>query len=151
MKVKLFKNIEVNELNNMLVCLRPKKAGYKKKEYITMAQYQFTEIGIIVEGDRVIITKLNVGNMFGEIVAFSNQSQWIATVIGVTDCTILFLPTEEIEYLSMKSIWTKISDYLLEQYHQIGKNKFMILLKIRDEIALLDIWKFITDQLEKNI
>jgi CRP-like cAMP-binding protein len=178
MKVKLFEDIQVNELNNMLLCLRPKKAEYKKKEYITMAEDQFTGIGIIVEGevlvtkenvagDRVIIAKLNAGNMFGEMVAFSNQKQWPATVIAVTDCTILFLPTEKIlgncpkmcighkrliqnmlkivsqkalqlnrkiEYLAMKSIRTKISNYLLEQYHRIGKNKFMIPLK-RNELA----------------
>ncbi|MCT4618296.1 MAG: Crp/Fnr family transcriptional regulator [Marinisporobacter sp.] len=178
MKVKLFETIEANELNNMLLCLRPTKGSYKKKEYITIAQDEFTGIGIIVEGevlvtkenvagDRVIIAKLNAGNIFGEIIAFSNQNQWPATVIAVTDCTILFLPTEKIlgncpkmcighkrliqnmlkivsqkalqlnrkiEYLAMKSIRTKISNYLLEQYHRIGKNKFMIPLK-RNELA----------------
>ncbi|QZY53970.1 Crp/Fnr family transcriptional regulator [Crassaminicella profunda] len=177
-KVKLFENIEVNELSKMLSCLRPNKVSYKKKEYITIAQNKFTGIGIIVEGevivtkenvagDRVIIAKLNEGNIFGEIVAFSDKNEWPATVIAITDCTVLFLPTEKIlgncpkmcighklliqnmlkivsqkalnlnrkiEYLVMKSIRSKISNYLLEQYNRIGKNKFIIPLK-RNELA----------------
>lgn len=178
MKVKLFENIEVNELNKILLCLKPNKVFYRRKECITIAQNEFTGIGIIVEGkvmvtkenvagDRVIIAKLNEEHIFGEIAAFSDQEKWPATVIAVTECTVLFLPTEKIlgncpkmcighklliqnmlkivsqkalhlnrkiEYLVMKSIRKKISNYLLEQYYKIGKNKFIIPLK-RNELA----------------
>ncbi|TCO71835.1 Crp/Fnr family transcriptional regulator [Marinisporobacter balticus] len=177
-KVRLFENIERDALNKMLLCLNPNKVAYKKKAYITIAEDKFTGIGIIVEGevivtkenvagDRVMMAKLNEGDIFGEIVAFSDNDKWPATVIASKDCTILFLPTEKImgncpkmcighklliqnmlkivsqkalqlnrkiEYLAIKSIRTKVSTYLLEQYHSVKKNKFMIPLK-RNELA----------------
>lgn len=177
-RVKLFKNIELDELNGMLNCLRPKVISYKKKEYITIAGNKFTGIGIVAcgevvvtkenaAGNRIIIEKLKEGNIFGEIIAFSNKDKWPASVIASTDCTILFLLPDKIvgncprmcighklliqnmlrivsqkslnlnkkiEYLSMKSIRTKISAYLLEQYNIIHKNKFMVPLK-RNELA----------------
>jgi CRP-like cAMP-binding protein len=105
--VALFYNIESSELNRMLLCLHPSIANYKKKEIITIAGSEFSGIGILVEGevvvtkenfagDRIIISKLKSGQMFGEIIAFSNQNKWPATVIASTNCTILFLPTEKI-------------------------------------------------------
>lgn len=106
-KVKLFENIEANELNSILSCLRPKVVSYHKKEYITIAENEFTAIGIVLQGevivtkenaagDRVIIAKLNDGSMFGEIIAFSNNDKWTASVIASTDCTVLFLPPDKI-------------------------------------------------------
>ncbi len=107
MKVKLFTNIEINELKSMLNCLRPNEVSYKKKEYITIAGNEFTGIGIVVEGevtvtkenaagDRVIMSKLNEGSIFGEIIAFSDKDKWPATVIASTDCTVLFLSPDKI-------------------------------------------------------
>ncbi|WP_066500888.1 Crp/Fnr family transcriptional regulator [Abyssisolibacter fermentans] len=177
-KVKLFENIEVDELNRMLICLKPKIESYQKKEYITLAENEYTGIGIVLQGevivtkenaagDRVIMAKLKENSIFGEMTAFSNNNKWPATVNASTDCTILFLPSDKIvgncprmcighkiliknmlklvsqkglalnrkiEYLSMKSIRTKISVYLLEQYNIVRKNKFMIPLK-RNELA----------------
>ncbi|QXM05385.1 Crp/Fnr family transcriptional regulator [Crassaminicella indica] len=176
--VKLFENIESDELNRMLLCLKPKVVFYKKKEYVTMSEDEFIGIGIVIKGevivtkenaagDRVIMAKLKENSIFGETIAFSNNDKWPASVIASTDCTVLFLPPDKIvgncprmcighklliqnmlrivsqkaielnrkiEYLSMKSIRSKISAYLLEQYNIVGKNKFMISLK-RNELA----------------
>jgi CRP/FNR family transcriptional regulator, dissimilatory nitrate respiration regulator len=106
-RVELFRNIEVDELNKILTCLRPNIVSYRKKEYITIAENEFTGIGIVVEGevivtkdnvagDRVIMSKLNEGDSFGEMIAFSDNDKWPATVIASTDCTVLFLPSEKI-------------------------------------------------------
>lgn len=106
-KAKLFENIGVDELNNMLMCLKPKVASYKNKEYITRAEEQFIGIGIVIHGeaivaketlsgDRTIMTKLNEGNMFGEMIAFSKMDKWHVTVIATTDCTVLFFPSDRI-------------------------------------------------------
>ncbi len=177
-QVKLFENIEAEGLNVMLNCLSPKIVSYKKKEYITIEGDEFTGIGILVQGevivtkenvagDRVIISKISEGNLFGEMIAFSGKNQWPATVIASTDCTVICFPSDrilgncprmciehklliqnmlkivskkalklnrQIEYLTIKSIRTKISTYLLEQYHIVGKNMFIIPLK-RNELA----------------
>ena len=42
-------------------------------------------------GERVILSKLGVGELFGEIFAFSGTSIWYASVSAVTDCTVMFL------------------------------------------------------------
>ncbi|SHH38785.1 Crp/Fnr family transcriptional regulator [Tepidibacter thalassicus] len=176
--VKLFENIELDELNRMLICLKPKIAYYKKKEYITIAENEFTGIGIVIQGevvvtkenaagDRVIMAKLKENSIFGEVIAFSNDDKWPVTVIASTDCIVLFFTpnkilgncpkmcighklliqnmlkivsqkalelNRKIEYLSMKSIRSKISAYLLEQYSIVGRNKFTVPLK-RHELA----------------
>lgn len=106
-KVKLFENIDIDELDKMLICLRPRLVSYKKNEYITIEEDKFTGIGILLQGevivtkenaagDRVIISKLKEENMFGEMIAFSNKHAWPASVIAVTDCVVLFLPPDKI-------------------------------------------------------
>lgn len=105
--VKLFNNIDFNELLNILNCMKPVIRNYKKKENITNAYEQFNGIGIILEGDviitkdnlagsRIIMAKLSTGDIFGETIAFSNYDKWAATVVAVTDCTIMFMPPERI-------------------------------------------------------
>ena len=105
--VKLFENIEIDELKRMLFCLGPKVVYYQKKEYITIADDDFTGIGIVIQGEvivtkenaignRVIMAKLKEGEMFGEMIAFSDKIKWHVTVIASTDCVVLFLPPEKI-------------------------------------------------------
>lgn len=106
-KVVLFRELDKDELITMLMCIRPSAASYKKKEYITNTGEEFTGIGIIVEGkavvtkenaagDRIIMAKLEAGDIFGEMIAFSNHNKWPATVIAETDCTVLFLSPDKI-------------------------------------------------------
>lgn len=106
-QVKLFDNIDIDELNKMLMCLKPTVVSFKKKEYIAIVENEFKGIGIIisgeiivtkenVSGDRIIMSKLGKANMFGEIIAFSNNDKWPTTVIAETDCTVLFLPPNKI-------------------------------------------------------
>ncbi|WP_432409368.1 Crp/Fnr family transcriptional regulator [Wukongibacter sp. M2B1] len=107
MKVDLFKNFEIDELNKMLMCIRPNIVHFKKKEYVTIAENKFNGIGIVVEGEvivtkenaagnRVIMAKLGQSDIFGEMMAFSEYDKWAATVIASTDCTVIFLPPEKI-------------------------------------------------------
>lgn len=176
--VELFENIEENELNNMLLCLKPRIISYKKNEHISIKEDNCKKIGIIIQGEvivskeneagnRTIMAKLKNHSMFGEMLAFSDNNKWITTVIASKDCLILFFTPEQvlgncpkmcighklliqnmlkivtkkglnlnrkIEYLSMKSIRTKISTYLLEQYNATGKNSFNISLN-RSELS----------------
>lgn len=105
--VKLFENIEIEELNSMLMCLKPSIYNYEKKECIAIEGNIFNGIGIIVEGeviiskenmagDRVVMAKLSEGSMFGEMIAFSNSNTWPATVIAYTDAIVLFITPERI-------------------------------------------------------
>lgn len=105
-KLDLFKDIEKEELRSILGCLKPSIKTYKKKDIITIEKEKLNGIGIILEGevivgketldgDRVMMSRLRDGEMFGEIAAFST-AEWLATVIANTDCTILFFPPQKI-------------------------------------------------------
>ena len=106
-KVVLFKDLDKDELIKTLMCIRPNIATYKKKEYLTISGEEFIGIGIIVEGkvivtkenaagDRMIMAKLEEGDIFGEMIAFTKYKKWPATVIAETDCTVLFLSSDKI-------------------------------------------------------
>lgn len=108
MKCALFQGIAAGELLEMLNCLNPKLKNYKKrKNIITIEGERFTEIGVVLDGEvavtkenaegtRVIMTKLGEGELFGEIIAFSRERVWPATVITSQPCLIMFVPVAKI-------------------------------------------------------
>jgi CRP-like cAMP-binding protein len=101
-KASLFADINRPELISMLNCLKPKILRYNKNDYITTAGQVFDSVGIIVEGeaiiskdnaagDRAVMNIVRPGDMFGEMVVFSKQSKWPATVQAKEACTVFFL------------------------------------------------------------
>lgn len=106
-KVELFKSMKSDDIMKMLVCLKPKISYYKKNENITIAGDDFNGIGIVLEGEvmvtkenaagnRVIMAKQTIAQLFGEMIAYSNNDKWPATVIAVSDCTIMFIEPNKI-------------------------------------------------------
>ncbi len=106
-KVVLFKNISSHELSAMILCLNPSVKIYKRNEYITFEGDECKGIGIVLSGkavvskenatgNRVMLSVLGPGEIFGEIIAFSNQFTWPASVISQDECEIMFLPREKI-------------------------------------------------------
>lgn len=106
-KSALFKGIEPQNMENMLKCLNPLIRHYKRNDMITLAGEPFTGIGLLLEGEasvskespsgnRVVLNLIHSGDMFGEMIAFSDQSVWPATVQAVEDATALFIPREKI-------------------------------------------------------
>lgn len=47
-------------------------------------------------GNRIILDILNSGEIFGEMVAFSDNKIWLVTVIAQEDSSLLFLPPDKI-------------------------------------------------------
>ncbi|EOD00841.1 Crp/Fnr family transcriptional regulator [Caldisalinibacter kiritimatiensis] len=105
-EVDLFKDIEKEELKRILGCLKPSIKKYRKKDIITIEKEHLAGIGIVLEGevnvgketlagDRVMLSVLKKGELFGEVAAFNNK-EWLATTVANTDCTILFLPPQKI-------------------------------------------------------
>ena len=103
----LFKGIESDALNIMLECLKPAIRRYKYREIIAVYGHPFNGIGIVARGkvaltretysgNRIMMGILGAGDIFGEMVAFSNSLVWTATVIAQEDCLIFFLPPDKI-------------------------------------------------------
>lgn len=107
LKVPLFQGIDSEELSLMLGCIKPKIARFKKNECLAIAGNHFSGMGLIlsgkvsiikenVAGDRVIMTILGPGEIFGEMVAFSKQRVWPATVIAEEESQIIFISSDKI-------------------------------------------------------
>lgn len=105
-EVELFQDMEKEELKDVLSCLQPNIKTYKKKDIITLEKEKIKAFGIVLEGevlvgketlagDRVIMSRLETGDLFGEVAAFASDC-WLATVIAETNCTVLFFPTNQI-------------------------------------------------------
>ncbi|QVK17636.1 Crp/Fnr family transcriptional regulator [Mycoplasmatota bacterium] len=155
MKIELFKGIEKDELRRILNCLTPSIKIYNKKDVITIEKEELNGIGIVLEGevivgkdslagDRVIMSRLKSGDLFGEVAAFTSDV-WLATVVANTDCTILFLPPQKIV-----GICTKVCHghrIMIENMLQIVAKKALILNKKVEILSLKSIRKKISTYL----
>jgi CRP-like cAMP-binding protein len=155
LKVELFQNIKKEELENMLNCLKPKIRSYKNRDVITIEKDKMDGIGIILDGgvtvgketlagDRVIIAYLKKGEIFGEAAAFTGE-EWLATVIAITDCTILFFPPQSIVGICNKVCYGH--KVLIQNMLHIVSKKALILNKKVEILSLKSIRKKISTYL----
>ncbi|NLK52296.1 MAG: Crp/Fnr family transcriptional regulator [Syntrophomonadaceae bacterium] len=103
----LFQGINVEELDLMLQCLNPKVVNYSRNELITVAGEKFTGVGVILDGEvaitkenavgnRMLLTLLGGGDIFGEMAAFARKEVWSTTVLAQESSIIMFLPPDKI-------------------------------------------------------
>ena len=103
----LFADIDSDNFDSMMKCLNPRINSYKKNDYITVSGNEFNSIGIILEGkamiskvnpagDRVVLNALNPGDIFGEIIVFSNKDKWPATIQAQNESMVFFLGKEKL-------------------------------------------------------
>jgi len=106
-KSSLFQGIERDDISAMLNCLKPRVCGYNRNDYIVAGGDTYESVGIVLkgaatvskenaEGNRIVMTLLKQGDIFGEIIAFSSQMTWPATVQAQEPCVVLFLPRGKI-------------------------------------------------------
>jgi CRP-like cAMP-binding protein len=106
-KTDLFYGIDREDIQGMLNCLKPRVCSYNRNDYIVSGGDTYESIGIVLRGkatvskenaagNRVVMTILKQGDIFGEIIAFSRQMTWPATVQAQEMCEVLFLPREKI-------------------------------------------------------
>lgn len=107
-KCALFQKISPDELEKMIACLEPRLVRYEEKNsYVTLEGDPFNGVAMVLEGEvavtrenaeggRVIMTKLGVGDLFGEMIAFSEQRVWPATIVTTKAAAVMFIPTGKI-------------------------------------------------------
>jgi CRP-like cAMP-binding protein len=106
-KVSLFAGIERTDLTTMLSCLEPKLSIYQKSDFIAIAGEKFESIGILLEGEAVVIKEnaagnrvvmdiLKPGDIFGEVVVFVEDPVWPGSVVAQEASKILFIPRQKI-------------------------------------------------------
>lgn len=104
-KSALFRGIEGTTIGHMISCFAPLRQRYKKTEQIVTAGEPYTGIGIVIEGEvlvtkesiagnRTIMSVLKKGDMFGEMVSFTDVKKWPATVTAQSDSEVIFIKPE---------------------------------------------------------
>ncbi|HEX2985483.1 MAG TPA: Crp/Fnr family transcriptional regulator [Caproiciproducens sp.] len=103
----LFQGIQVGDLTQMLGCIAPRVVRYAKGAMIAQTTGTIREIGIVLSGsvavtketpmgERIVLSKISVGGIFGEVVALSESKSSPATIFAAENSTVLYLPPEKI-------------------------------------------------------
>ncbi len=103
----LFRGVRREGLAAMMNCLQPRLQTYKNREIVAVHGRPFTGVGIVADGtvaltrdtfsgDRIVLELIQSPDIFGEVVAFSDNPVWPVTVVAQADCSIFFLPPEKI-------------------------------------------------------
>lgn len=103
----LFRDIDREELSALLACLDFRIRSYGRNDIVNMAGEPFEGIGVVIEGEvsvvrenaageRIVFAILGRGDLFGEMAAFTGVSEWPATIIAHTDCTVMHVPAEKL-------------------------------------------------------
>lgn len=103
----LFRGIDTEGIKSMLTCLNPRITTYKKGDNIANAGTPFHGIGIVIDGEvviakeniagnRAILTVLKKGDMFGEMISFSEKKIWPVTVTSQSDSEVIFISPEKV-------------------------------------------------------
>lgn len=154
----IFRDLEKNDIINILHNINYSIKVFCKGETIAIEEDPCHSLGIIISGKveiqrifasgkTVTIERLKEGNIFGEVIIFSNMRKYPATIISVQETSIMFISREEIlklcslnskflnnfmgllsnkilmlnkkvKNLSYNSIRQKISSYILQEYEK---------------------------------
>lgn len=103
----LFAGVEEQEIAAMLSCLGARKRTYEKGSYVFHQQEPIDHITVLVEGElhiqrddywgnRSIIARVDVGEMFGEAYLAPEGGVMLNDVVATKDSTVLFFDVKRI-------------------------------------------------------
>lgn len=107
---------------------------FSKGEVIALEGSQCSNIGVVIKGSvevqriyasgkTITMSKLELGNIFGEVIIFSNKSTYPATIIASENCKIMFISKENILKLS------SLNPEFLSNFMTLLSNKILMLNK----------------------
>lgn len=107
MKCALFQEMTQKETIFLLDCLQPRVRSFSRNVILNAAGEPFEGVGVVLSGqvaivketnagERMILSILKPGDLFGEMAAFSGKELWPATVIAQSACSVMYLPPDKI-------------------------------------------------------
>lgn len=130
----IFKNFKSEEIVNLLKNINYKILSYSKDKYIAIEGENCSNIGIILNGNieikkvyasgkNVTITKLSAGNIFGEVIIFSDVNKYPSTIVASNETTILYISKADIIKLC------SLNTLVLNNFMGLLSNKILMLNK----------------------
>ena len=106
-QVSLFKGIDSVDMSNIIKCLDGKVKEYPRSQLIIRVGDKITSLGIVlvgkvqiiredIKGNRMIVAKLEAGEVFAETFACAAVEASPVSVLVSEDCKILWIPIEQI-------------------------------------------------------
>ncbi len=106
-ETKLFAGIGENEIASMLSCLDARLLEYKKGEYVIRQGERLNYIMVLVSGElhiqrddywgnRTIINRIGVGEMFGEAYVAPQSGAFLNDVLALVDSTVIIFDVRKI-------------------------------------------------------
>lgn len=103
----LFAGIEKTQLSLMLQCLKPNVQHYQKGHIASLTKDGFLGVGIVLSGEllvfkensagtRILINITQQGDIFGEMMAFSENNVNPLAIQAQGPCIVMFLQTNKI-------------------------------------------------------
>lgn len=128
----LFKNVEIDDIDKIMKNIKHKITDFNKEEIIAFQGDLCDKIGIVLDGvievknimengKSITITSMKTGQIFGEVIIFSNQKNYPATIEAFTKCKILFLHKVEILKLCREN------ETILNNFMSLLSNKILML------------------------
>lgn len=107
LNIELFSGISEGDMLSLLKCLGINTKSYKKNAMIIPFETKITSIGIVLEGNievikedingnKIIISKLSVNDIFAETIVCAGLEKSPVTVMATSKCEILFIPFEKV-------------------------------------------------------
>lgn len=170
----MFKSKNKDEILDFFKDTQYSIVDYSKNDIIALEDSPCERVGLVLEGNidikRILtsnsvihLSSFTTGNLFGEVIAFSNTNKYPATVISTTSSKVMFLKKEDfikfctkhpdflemflneltnkiitlnnsITGLSFTSIRQKISNFLINQY-KIQNSQFIKLNMTKQKLS----------------
>ena len=106
-RTQLFSAVSEEEISSMLSCLNARLRTYKKGEYVLRQGEHLDDITVLVDGElyiqrddywgnRAIVDRIAVGEMFGEAYIAPQSGALLNDVIAIEDSTVIFFDVNRI-------------------------------------------------------
>lgn len=162
----LFRGIKEEEISSLLKCLTPKILSFGKNESIVNSGELIEKFGIVLEGEaiivkenaegnRVILSVVKKGDLFGEMLVFSSNKIWPVTVRVPSSCKVLFLTHSDLIARCSNNCSWHIS--MLQNFMKVISDKSLMLNKKVQYLSIKSIrgkictYLFDQYQLMKNV
>lgn len=106
-KNEFFEEFTSDKIKELISNIRYSIKKYKKGEIIANEEEECNSLGLVLEGiieieriypsgKQIVLKRLSEGNVFGEALIFSRESNYPSTVVAFTECSIFYIKKEEI-------------------------------------------------------